>query len=173
MAIAFVPRAMALHAKGKGVAMVFSSIPSHPPFSLCCGVCRLDGLMLQIPSPPQTANGEVRKEERRKKKARREGKKSSGEERHARRRSLCSEASCLTENRQFFQGHRRSQGRDLQSWETVNKETPGGRTTTQRGKAVKCCHETTRKVANHGEREAEPKKRFDVKQTELTGSITC
>ena len=44
---------------------------------------------------------------------------------------------------------------------------------TQRGKAVRCCYGTTGKVANHGEREAEPKKRFDVKQTELTGSTTC
>ena len=32
--------------------MVFSSIPNCPSFSLCYGVCRLDRLMLQIPSPP-------------------------------------------------------------------------------------------------------------------------
>ena len=150
--------------------MVFSSIPNCPSFSLCYGVCRLDRLMLQIPSPPQTANGDAKRRGRRKE--RREAK--DGQCRgNARRRSLCSEASCLTENRQFFQRHRRSQGRDRQSQETGNKKTPGGRITTQRGKAVRCCCGTTGKVANHREREAEPKKRVDVKQTELTGSITC
>ena len=42
--------------------------------------------------------------------------------------------------------------------------------TKRQGRQV--CQNTTRKVANRGEREAELKKRFDVKQTELTGSIT-
>ena len=84
---------MALCEEGKGVAMVFSSIPSYPSFSLCYGVCRLDRLMLQIPSPPQTANGDVKKRGRRK--GRREAK--DGQCRgNARRRSLCSEARCLT-----------------------------------------------------------------------------
>ena len=43
--------------------------------------------------------------------------------------------------------------------------------TKMQGRQARC--NATRKVANHREREAGPKKRVDVKQTELTGSITC
>ena len=43
--------------------------------------------------------------------------------------------------------------------------------TKRQGRQV-CC-DSTRKVANHREREAGPKNRVDVKQAELTGSMTC
>ena len=77
------------------------------------------------------------------------------------------------EQAELFRRHRRSQGRSRQPQETVSKKTPGGRATTLRGKAeVECCG-STRKAASHREREAGPKKRVDVKQAELTGSITC
>ena len=55
--------------------------------------------------------------------------------------------------------------------EQGNSRRENNNTMKRQGRQV-CCV-AIRKVANHGEREAEPKKRFDVKQTELTGSITC
>ena len=94
--------------------------------------------MLQIPSPPQMENGE-RKKGGRRREARREAEEGQRRGQKGETEIVVLRGALLDrEQVEFFQGHRRSQGRDRQSQETVNKETPGGRAATRRGKAVKC-----------------------------------